>query len=85
MEVSTLLQCPCRPGFFYKNSSSLKSHQKTKIHLAYESTNEVRDIRIKAKKFENEVERLKLRLEHKEQIEIELLRRITELEKLVYI
>jgi hypothetical protein len=63
----------------------MKSHKKTNIHLAWESTNEVKDIRIKAKQFENEIERLKTRLLHKEQIEIELLRRITELEKLVYI
>jgi len=85
MEVATFLQCPCKPGFFYKNSSSLKTHYKTKIHQNYESVQEIKDIRIKAKQFENEIERLKTRLVHKEQIEIELLRRISELEKQIYI
>ena len=85
MEVSSTLQCECRPGFFYKNASSLKSHHKTKIHQAWESIQEVRDIRIKAKQFENEIERLKNRLIHKEKIESELLRRIAELESQIYI
>jgi hypothetical protein len=55
------------------------------MHKSWESIQEVRDVRVKAKQFENEIERLKTRLAHKEQIEVELLRRITELEKLVYI
>jgi hypothetical protein len=85
MEVSTILQCECKPGFFYKNASSLKSHQKTKMHLAWESVKEVKNVRVQSKQYENEIERLKGRLAHKEEIEIQLLHRITELEKLVYI
>jgi hypothetical protein len=85
MEVSTILQCECKPGFFYKNANGLKAHQKTKMHLAWETVKEVRDVRVLSKQYENEIERLKARLAHKEDIEIQLLRRITELEKLVYI
>lgn len=77
MDVSTILTCPCRPNFTYKN---LAQHKKTKMHLAWETSIEVKDVRVQSKHFENEIERLKNRLEHKEQVEIELLNRIRQLE-----
>jgi hypothetical protein len=51
MEVSTTFTCPCRPGFTYK---SLGAHKKTKMHLAYEKIQEVKDVRVQSKQFENE-------------------------------
>ena len=77
MDVSTLLTCPCRPNFTYKN---LAQHKKNKMHQAWETSIEVKDVRVQSKHFENENERLKNRLEHKEQVEIELLNRIHQLE-----
>ena len=78
MEVSTLLTCPCRPNFTYKN---LVQHKKTKMHQAWETSREVKGVRVQSKHFENEIERLKNRLEHKEHVETELLNRIRQLEK----
>ena len=77
MEVSTLLTCPCRPDFTYKN---LAQHRKSKMHLAWEASKEVKDVRVQSKQFENEIERLKRRLNHKEAVEVELLNRIHQLE-----
>ena len=80
--VSTLLTCPCRPNFTYKN---LAQHRKSKMHLAWEASKEVKDVRVQSKQFENEIERLKRRLNHKEEIEAELLNRIHQLqEELAY-
>jgi hypothetical protein len=50
------------------------------MHQAWETSREVKDVRVQSKQFENEIERLKNRLEHKDQIEIELLNRIHQLE-----
>ena len=77
MEVSTVFTCPCRPNFTYKN---LSQHKKSKMHKAWETSREVKDVRVQSKQFENEIERLKNRLEHKELVEIELLNRIRHLE-----
>lgn len=86
MELSLELVCPCRPGFTYKNATSLAMHKKTKSHLAWETTQEVKDVRIQSKHFENEIERLKNRLAHKEELESVLLRRIQVLEQeIVYL
>jgi hypothetical protein len=80
MEVSVALQCPCRPGFTYKNMSQ---HKKTKMHQAWETTLEVKDVRGRSKHFENEIERLKHTIEHKEAVEKLLLARIEQLERLL--
>lgn len=78
MELSVQLSCPCRPGFTYKN---LTQHKKSKMHLAWEASKEVKDVRVQSKQFENEIERLKRRLIHKEEVEVELLNRIHQLEE----
>lgn len=78
MEVSSTLTCPCRPGKTYKD---LKQHYKTKIHQAWVAHQELKDTRVQSKTYENELERLRRRLEHKEAIEAELLHRIRVLEK----
>lgn len=80
MEVSNTCQCPCRPGFTYK---SFSQHKKTKMHLAWETAQDAKDIRVKSKQYENEVERLKNRLIHRENVEAELMRRIKTLEDAV--
>lgn len=69
MEVSVQLTCPCRPGFCYKNAVSLAQHKRSKIHKTWESLQENKQDKIRSKQFENEIERLKARLVHKEQVE----------------
>lgn len=81
MELSLEPACPCRPGFVYKTAASLAVHKKTKGHKAWETTQEVKDVRVQSKHFENEIERLKNRLSHKEELESVLLRRIQVLEE----
>ena len=76
--VSTLMTCPCRPNFTYKN---LAQHRKSKMHLAWEASKEVKDVRVQSKQFENEIERLKRRVTHKEAVEVALLNRINQLEE----
>ena len=58
----------------------MSMHRKSKMHKAWESSQEVKDIRVQSKKFENEIERLNRRLSHKEDVETELLARIRQLE-----
>ena len=53
------------------------------MHLAWETVHDAKDIRVKSKQYENEVERLKNRLVHRENIEAELLARIHSLEEAV--
>lgn len=80
MELSVQLVCPCRPGFVYKNQVSLYQHKKSKIHKAWEALQENKNDKLRSKEFENEIERLKRRLHHKEAVEVELLNRIHSLE-----
>ena len=70
--------CPCRPGFTYKN---LTTHQKSKLHQTWEANQVHKTDKVRSKEFENEIERLKRRLTHKEAVEVELLNRIHGLEK----
>lgn len=58
----------------------MKMHQKTKLHKAWETSQEVKDVRVQSKSFENEIERLKRRLVHKEEVEVVLLNKIQMLE-----
>ena len=80
MEVSVQLTCPCRPGFCYKNAMSLVQHKRSRIHKTWEDTQVHKHDKIRSKEFENEIERLKRRLAHKEEVEVELLNRIHQLE-----
>jgi hypothetical protein len=56
------------------------AHKKTKLHKSWESIQEVKNVRVQSKHFENEIERLKRRLIHKEEVEIVLLKKIQTLE-----
>jgi hypothetical protein len=51
------------------------------MHLAYEKVQEVKDVRVQSKQFENEIERLKNKLIQRELVEAELLVRIRILEE----
>lgn len=80
MELSLKLSCPCRPIFSYKNEISLAAHKKTKLHKSWEFQQENKNDKIRSKEFENEIERLRRRIVHKEAVEVELLARIHHLE-----
>ena len=78
--IISSFSCPCRPGFQYKTKNALDAHRKTKMHLGYEKTNDLKNTMASSKKLENEMEAMKLRLKHKENIETQLLERINQLE-----
>jgi len=59
---------------------SLVQHKRSKIHKTWEALQENKQDKVRSKQFENEIERLKSRLTHKELIEVELLNRIFHLE-----
>lgn len=80
MDVVIALECPCRPGFAYKNQISLYQHKRTKQHKTWEALQTQKQDKARSKEFENEIERLKRRLIHKEAVEVELLNRIRQLE-----
>ena len=80
MELSVELTCPCKPGFTYKNAHTLAIHKKTKHHKAWETGQENKQDKLRSKEFENEIERMKRKLAHKEAVESELLQRIWHLE-----
>lgn len=77
MEIAPINTCPCRPGFTYKN---LTTHQKSKLHQTWEANQVHKTDKVRSKEFENEIERLKRRLTHKEAVEVALLNRINNLE-----
>ncbi len=87
MDLTVSLTCPCRPGFVYKSPATLASHIKTsKAHQSWVTTNERKDATLRCKEFENEIERLKLKLEQKDRVERQLLARIAFLEdQLTYV
>jgi hypothetical protein len=72
------LTCPCRPGFTYKN---ITTHKKSKLHQTWEANQVHKSDKIRSKEFENEIERLKRRVTHKEAVEVALLNRINQLEE----
>jgi hypothetical protein len=78
MELSVQLTCPCRPGFTYKN---ITTHKKSKLHQTWEANQVHKSDKIRSKEFENEIERLKRRVTHKEAVEVALLNRINQLEE----
>lgn len=80
MELSVQLTCPCRPIFSYKNEISLAAHKKTKLHKTWEASQDHKQDKVRSKEFENEIERLKRRIIHKEEVERALLSRIHQLE-----
>lgn len=81
MDVSVQLECPCKPGFLYKSQATFKVHKKSKAHTLWAALEDNKNDRARSKDFENQLERLTRRLEHKERIEEELLARIRTLEE----
>lgn len=80
MDLVVQLTCHCRPGFVYKNRESLCQHKRSKQHKAWEALKDQKQDKVRSKEFENEIERFKRRMEHKEAVEAELLNRIRHLE-----
>jgi septal ring factor EnvC (AmiA/AmiB activator) len=72
--------CLCRPGFQYKSKAALDAHKKTKMHLSFEKSTDLKNTQASSKKLENQIESLKIKLEQKDRIEAQLLERIQHLE-----
>lgn len=64
----------------YRSDATFRAHKKSKTHMSWVTLQESKDTKVRSKEFENEIERLKRRLIHKEEIEMELLMRIHQLE-----
>ena len=60
MELSQVFECPCNKRT-YPSSRSLKSHQKTKMHKAWEETRELRSLKKDLTIRDNKI----LKLEHR--------------------
>ena len=50
MEISQVFKCPCN-GRIYPSLQSLKQHKKTKIHLSWEGSRELRELKKLSKKY----------------------------------
>ena len=83
MDIVPQLTCACNPGFVYKSQGTFLAHKKTKMHTLWTTLMDSKQDRARSKEFENQVERLTRKLEHKEEIEKELLARIRALEEQV--
>ena len=79
-EIVISFTCPCRPGFQYKSKAALDTHKKTKMHIAFEKSTDLKNTQTASKKLENKIETLKLKLAQKERLEAQLLERIEALE-----
>jgi hypothetical protein len=72
MELTTNLVCPCN-GKTYKSPTSLKAHQKTQGHAAWQQGQEQKDILINITRLTNENGHLR-------RLNVLLMERISELE-----
>jgi hypothetical protein len=75
MEISCQLICPCNQKL-YKSSATLKAHQKTQGHQFWESSKEQKEISIKNN-------RLEIENGHLRRLNILLMERISNLEKVI--
>ena len=73
MEISQSLVCPCN-NKLYKSQAALKAHHKTNIHIAWEYPQKIKDLEIRATRFENENGHLR-------RLNLILMEKIHELEK----
>jgi hypothetical protein len=58
MECTVVFKCECN-GKSYPSESSLKAHKKTKGHIAWENTSEVRKLKIMLTERDNDILKLK--------------------------
>jgi hypothetical protein len=72
-ELSNQLVCQCN-GKLYKTKATLKSHQKSQIHVIWELPNKVKDLEIRATRLDNENGHLR-------RLNVLLLEKINTLEK----
>ena len=77
MDVIPHLVCPCN-NKLYKSILSLKAHQKTQGHMFWENNKDQKEIIIK-------INRLEIENDHLRRLNILLIERISNLEKLTLI
>ena len=71
MDIAETLRCECNDRC-YPSRSSLLTHKRTKAHKAWETDQEVFDLRCRCKKLENENEALKYDIAHYRRIVMSL-------------
>lgn len=65
MELTETYQCPCRPGFIYASKQAIYQHKRSQRHKIWE--NRSKDDAIDATKRDNEILKLRTKLEDREQ------------------
>lgn len=58
MELSKSLVCPCN-GKLYKSSATMRAHKVSNAHMLWELPQQVKDLEVRATRFENENDHLK--------------------------
>ncbi len=74
MEISESLVCPCN-GKLYKTKASLKAHRNTLIHKNWELPKEKKTLEV-------DINRLQIENDHLKRLNILLIERIQQLEKI---
>jgi TolA-binding protein len=69
MDVVEQLYCECS-GRAYPNKTALNAHKRTKMHQSWESEREIRELRCRCKRLENEIEALKYDLQMYRQLKL---------------
>lgn len=62
MEISQVFKCPCN-GRIYPSLQSLKQHKKTKIHLSWEGSRELRELKKELTIRDNKILKLENRID----------------------
>ena len=64
MILERILCCECNPGKIFKNNITFKAHLKTKRHLNWVSTNDIKNLKINNKDNENNMLSYKLKYDN---------------------
>lgn len=75
MECRLIYKCECNDKE-YPSQSSLKSHRKTKAHISWENTKELRDLKIKLTERDNQILSLHTKITSLKELNNALIQRI---------
>lgn len=67
-KLAVQLNCPCNPGFKYKNYHTFLKHKKSNRHELWQKQHDIIDLRIRLGKLEKEIIHLKANLHKNEEI-----------------
>ena len=78
-----IFKCPCNDRD-YPTQASLKSHQKTKMHMNWVASREQRELKIDMTKRDNKILALELQNSNLKELNVILIERIRDLKKLIF-